>query len=285
MAMIFIICKVVFIRNPALTGLDYVLIRSPVMLMIGTAQLLHAKVNPLDIRKDCRVLLLVRTITGGIGIPITFIGLRYLPSSKATLIINTHPLLVSIIGYYVLKEVLKKVDVVSFIGSFVGIILFAVNNTKSEIDVSSDQEYFYGLVMVIFSMIGATIVAICLRVINQHIHPALSPFYLSAITGAEMLILLAINSSFFHLEHYTAQDICLFCISAIFDYLAQLLKSMAYKYADASIVTPFMYSQMVFMLIADIFLFGYHFSEFDIAGGVMVTGFLLLPVFYKINAK
>lgn len=95
-------------------------------------------------------------------------------------------------------------------------------------------------------------------------------------------MLFGVSGSYFNTEHYTGFSILLFSLSSVFDYLAQLLKSMSYKYGDASVVTPFMYFQMIFMLAADIFLFGYSFSMFDVAGGFLVTASLLTPIVYKV---
>jgi drug/metabolite transporter (DMT)-like permease len=206
----------------------------------------------------------------------TFMGLKYLPSSKVTLIINIHPLLVAIIAYLLLREVLTKLDIGCLMGSFLGIVLFSMSNTKSKVDNSTNQEYILGIGMIATATISVTISAICLRVINQHIHPVISPFYISIITGVEMSILYilertVLDTKIFHFEHLKLFDVFLFLISGVFDYSCQLFKSMAYKYADASIVTPFMYSQMIFLLIADVFLFEYQFTKYDILGGILVT--------------
>ena len=147
-SIIYIICKVVFVRNPSLTGLDSMITRSPLMVFISVLQLAYCKVNPFNIHPDVRWALVGRVIGGGIAIPCSFISLKYLPSSKLSLITYIHPLIVAVIAFYLLRENLTKIHVISFIGSFIGIILLACHNTKPTVDTSTDSEYYFGLMMV-----------------------------------------------------------------------------------------------------------------------------------------
>lgn len=137
-----------------LNGLDYLLIRSPLMITIGVVQITYLRVNPFDIKKEIRWALAVRVIAGGLTVPLTFIGLKYLPASKMTLIVNCHPLLVAIFAFYLLKELLTRVDVCALIGSFIGVVLFSIENTKSKVDNISDSDYFFGIFVVILACIG-----------------------------------------------------------------------------------------------------------------------------------
>jgi drug/metabolite transporter (DMT)-like permease len=205
--MTYIISKITYIYNPHINGLDYILVRSPILMLISSMHLRYANVNPLKIQKDCRWLLFVRTISGGIAIPLVFLGLKYLPSSKATLIINVHPLLVAIVAFFLLKEKLTKIDIFALMGSFVGILLFASHNNKSSIESSTKEEYLFGILMITFATLGMVVIAICLRIINQHIHATISPFYVSISNSMGMFILLAFSTKFFNIEHYTTFDV------------------------------------------------------------------------------
>lgn len=98
-----------------------------------------------------------------------------------------------------------------------------------------------------------------------------------------MVLLYVVSSSYFNIQHCTLSDLGLFTFSSVVEYLAQYFKSLSYKYGDASVVTPFIYSQAVFMLAADIFIFGYQFSFFDVSGGILVTASLLTPIIYKLT--
>lgn len=167
-------------------------------------------------------------------------------------------------------------------GSFVGILLFASHNNKSSIESSTTQEYYFGILMITLATLGMVVIAICLRIINQHIHATISPFYVSISNSVGMFILLAFSTKFFNIEHYTTFDILMFLTSGIIDYPGQLFKSLAYKYGDASVVTPFIYFQMVFLFLADVFIFKYEFSTNDLLGGILVTFCLLSPIFIKL---
>lgn len=66
--------------------------------------------------------------------PIFFYGLKYIPASKATLIQNVHPLIVVVLAYVFLKEKITKTTIIALIGSFIGVVLLSMHETKGQYD-------------------------------------------------------------------------------------------------------------------------------------------------------
>lgn len=122
-----------------MTGLDYLLIRSSSLLSLCILDVVRLKVNVFDIKSGYKLTLLLRCILGGIGMPSYFTGLKYIPATKATLILNVSPLIVAIMAFYFLHEKITKLSILALIGSFIGVVLFSLHKSDS----SDDFKYYY----------------------------------------------------------------------------------------------------------------------------------------------
>mmetsp|Transcript_2988 Transcript_2988/g.2468 ORF Transcript_2988/g.2468 Transcript_2988/m.2468 type:complete len:126 (+) Transcript_2988:621-998(+) len=98
---------------------------------------------------------------------------------------------------------------------------------------------------------------------------ALSPFWFGITTFSEAILLLLIYPS------------VLFLISGVFNYFGQMIKSLAFKYEEASVIVPFQYFEVLFLFLSDLIIFQYTFSITDILGALMITFSLLTPIGYK----
>ena len=107
-------------------------------------QVILARVNPFNVKKSYRLLLFLRCITGGTGMICFFIGLKYIPSSKAALIMNIHPILVAIAAFFILKESITKLKILAVCGAFCGVILFTWNENKE----NGKDSYAVGIILV-----------------------------------------------------------------------------------------------------------------------------------------
>lgn len=77
----------------------------------------------LDIPKKYRTLIVIRTITGFIGIGGLFNAVKYMPISQANCIYFTSPMFLAVMAYFALNEKLSVYDIVSLISAFIGVIL------------------------------------------------------------------------------------------------------------------------------------------------------------------
>jgi drug/metabolite transporter (DMT)-like permease len=111
-----------YLYNPDLNGFDFSLFNAITSSGLAALQIRSFGISIFDVRKDCRSLMALRLIIGSLGIPCFFMSLKYIPGSKASLIANIHPMLVSVLAYFVLKENLSKIKVTAVIGAFIGTI-------------------------------------------------------------------------------------------------------------------------------------------------------------------
>ena len=77
----------------------------------------------LALPKDLRITMLVRAVTGYIGLTGLYMAISYTDLSKAATIFWCNPLFTALWAYLYLKEKLSKFDVAGMIIAFLGILL------------------------------------------------------------------------------------------------------------------------------------------------------------------
>lgn len=278
-----VFCKLAYMQNEYLTGFDYLIVRSTTLVIASLIQAGYLKVNILDIKKEGRFWLFLRCFLGAIFFPCFYVSLKFLPSSKATLISTAHPVLVTIAAYLFLKENINRFDIIGVVGAFIGVLVMNINKTdSSKIDTSNDL-VILGIILCAFTTFLGTGVTLSIRLMNKHLHYLMNPSYFAFTLFAMSIVLLMVYPSIYNFEHYTTTSMTWFVLSGIVHYTAQTVTSVAYKYEEASKIAPFSYTIGIFLCISDIFVFGYKFSFTDILGVFMVIGALMTPILYKVH--
>ena len=80
--------------------------------------------------------------------PFFFFSLKYMPVSKANLIFNIHPLMVTVIAYFVLKENLTQLRVFALIGAFMGVVILSIHKNDNPDDNESGNMYYIAIFMI-----------------------------------------------------------------------------------------------------------------------------------------
>ena len=152
-ALMTLLWKMAYQDNPNLSGFDYLLLRSTSMALLSILQVGYLKVNVLDVKPEHRLMLFARWLAGGIGMPIFFIGLKYIPASIWSLIQNTNPILVAIIAFIFLKEQITKTKIFTILGSFAGVALFVSSKSSGN---SEYKDFYFGILWTSVSWVMAT---------------------------------------------------------------------------------------------------------------------------------
>ena len=224
----------------------------------------------------------LRWVMGTIAMPMSFLALKYLPSSKSIFIRNLHPLIVTIIAYLLLKERINKYDLISVIGAFMGVIWMNINETLSSKISTTSEEVKLGIMFSIFTMILSWGITISIRLMNKHIHYMLGACYFAYSLWIWGVFILLLKPSLFHFNYYTFQDIAFLATGAISFYLGQTFNSLSYSYVEAAKVTPLNYSSGVILIIVDSLVFGYGFSLTDYLGIAAIIIFLFVPIYFQV---
>ena len=186
--------KLAYRNNSNLNGFDYVLVRSATMMILSTIQAIFYRINIFEIKEGFRWKLYSFAIIGAIGVPTYFVGLKYVPTSIASLIYSISPMIVAVIAPFVLNEVLTKSKALFVIGSFIGASMFTLH--KNVIPQEADY-YYLGMLLIFFTWWTGSTIAILMRMINKHIHFAMCPVYFGfATVGVSLAIMLVSPSSF-----------------------------------------------------------------------------------------
>ncbi|CAI2373001.1 unnamed protein product [Moneuplotes crassus] len=277
-----IACKLAYKRNDYLTGFDYVLCRSIIFSICAIFQVILMKVNILNVKKGYRLLLFVRCIMGGIGVSSLFIAMKYVPLSLSMLIVNMNPLFVGIFAFFILKEKFTKLNAIGTCGALIGVYLLTMHKSGGS---GSNQYFFMGIFLVSISCCCETGINILLRILNKELHYTMSPFWFSMTTIFISGSLLCFYPTVFNFEHYTYSEISLFLLSGAFNYGGQVFNSIAFKHADASLLSPLQYFNVLYLFLSDIVIFNSTFTALDILGGSIVLVSLLSPIFQAICHK
>ena len=156
-------------------------------------------------------------------------GLKYTPTSIATLIYNISPILVAVIVPFILNEVLTKIKVFSVFGSFVGASLFIIHKNVLPGDV---DHYYLGILLIFFTWLTAVVLIILARIVKNSIHFWICPIYFGGSTLCLSFLLLIIAPSVFNFEHYNTFDWSLFLISGMFNFFGSTFRFISFQYED-----------------------------------------------------
>ena len=120
------------------------------MCFLSIMQVIYLKLNVLDIQKNDRIMLAIRWLWGGIGMPTYFYGLKYIPTSVGALIFNINPIIVAIIAFTFLQEQFTKIKIITVFGAFLGVVLFVSGKDSKD---PEHSDYFFGIMWASFSCI------------------------------------------------------------------------------------------------------------------------------------
>lgn len=277
-----IVCKIAYMRNDYLNGIDYAIWRSIIMVTWSMIQVWATRVNVLEVKKGYRLLLVARCIVGTIGMPWYFIAIKYIPLSLWTLIASISPLMIGILAYLLLGEAITRLKVLAVIGAFVGVYILTLHKDENY---QKGEHYTLGIILVSCTCMAITFVALLTRVLNKGIHYILSPFWFSMTTLGWTLSLLCVYPSAYHFDHMGYTDVGLFFFSGLFTYAGQIFKSLAFRYSEASQVAPLQYFDLIFLLLSDIFIFNAKFTSTDGIGGLLILVSLLAPIFQSVYLR
>lgn len=188
------------------------------------------------------LLLLARCFTGVAGLIVTFEALKHLPMSYAVVLFFTSTILTPIIAFFVLRE---NVGIHRWAAVAIGMCGVVVIAQPSG-DISN-----FGLLMALAAALAHALIYIMLRGLKSE-SPVTVTFYF-VLWG---IIVPAIFLPFIA-KIPESSDIWIFIVVGLSGALAQVLLATGYKYGQASLVTPFAYSALIWTVLLDIFFWGY----------------------------
>tara|TARA_B100002052_G_scaffold290882_1_gene310090 strand:- start:292 stop:1173 length:882 start_codon:yes stop_codon:yes gene_type:complete len=228
-------------------GIVVLILLSPLIYKLGG-------INFLKTRKP--VLHLFRSLSGLIGNLLFFYSLHRIPVADVTVISMAVPIFSSILAIIFLKEIIGWRRWTAIIFGFLGVII--------AVDPSTDLK-IASIVAVIATFMWSTTI-IFLRILGTTENPVKTVFYFMLIS--------VICTSFFQPIYWKDPDlkiILLFVGLGTCAFITQILMTYALQKAQASIVSPFNYTGILWAIFFDLLIWNVTPFFNTLIGGVIIT--------------
>lgn len=212
-------------------------------------------------------LLILRSIVGVISMILFFWGVHYISVGSAVTLRYVSPIFAGILAVLYLKETIKPVQWFLFIMAFFGVYLI------KSFDASNSS---FGVFLVLLAAFFSAIVYILISKIGKGDDPVVVVHYF-------MLVATIVGGvgSFFYWVTPSAKDLLLLSSLGIFGFFGQLFMTKAFQNAEAHMVAPFKYIEVVFTLLFGVFILFETYDFFHLLGTFLVIFSLVLNVLYK----
>lgn len=212
-------------------------------------------------------LLLVRGITGAVGIILFFITLQYLPLAIANLIQGTTPIFTTILGFFMLKQPIGVKQGLCFAMAMAGLVL--INGFDTAV---APSYVFIGLM-------GALAMGIA-NILNSMLKgkegPIVIVFYMSLFT-----VLGTGGSLLYDFTMLQLQDVLILVAIGILALLADFLAIQAYQLAAVAPVSTVAYLGVPYSLALGFIFLRETYSWISLLGMGLVLLGALLSLLYK----
>ena len=267
--------KLSYQKWPGLAPFDVLIVRSTMMIPLYYVYGKILKVNFFDINFDNAKILFLRCIFGAAAMSWMFAWFRYLPASIGFMIFNMNPIFVLIMAYLFLNEKLSKTKIICWAGAFIGVVLVGIGRKSEK---NNETLEIIGIILAFFGALLASLAYIWMRKINTVVHYIFSPYYLAYCSFCVCALAYIYDSNNLNPERYGMKEISYWSLWGLLSLVGQLLLSAAYKYSNASTLSPIMYLNCISNIFTDLLYFKLDFYYTDLVGGTMTSGWVILPV-------
>lgn len=215
-----------------------------------------------------KTLLILRGITGVISMGLFFMSVEYLKIGSAVSLRYLSPIFATILAVIFLKEKVRNIQWLFFLIAFIGVLFIK----GFDADIST-----FGLFLIVLSALFTGIVFVLINKIGLKDHPVVIVNYFMWIAT----ILGGILSVFNWDKTPEGLDLALLLSLGIFGYFGQLFMTKAFQSQATNKVVSLKYMEVIFTMIAGIFLFNDIYPLLSVLGTIMVITGLVLNMFYK----
>ena len=256
------------------TPYEFIYIRGLIMVIFNLIYvLLNTEINLLKISGKVLPTLLLRSLTGCGALLLGLNSLKYLDYSVHTVILNTSPIYVSILGYFFLSETLTKYDIIGIICGFAG-ICFIVTNNNTNTKETTREFVIWPYLLGIGAALCISLTFFCVRKIKQ-----LSNGEVSVITIGFYFVVISSQVGYISKEYIIVEtwDFSwriggLLLLGSLFGWLSQLCFAQALQLEKAGRSAAIKYSQVLFAYLFDIFYFHHDIYLKDLIGAILIAG-------------
>lgn len=212
-------------------------------------------------------LLIYRGIVGVAAMALFFWGVHYISVGSAVTLRYVSPIFAGVLAVLFLKETIKPLQWVFFLVAFFGVYLI------KSFDASNSN---FGIFLVLLASFFSAVVYILITKIGKGDHPVVVVHYFVLIGT-----LVGGVGSFFVWKPPVFSDFLLLSSLGFFGFFGQLFMTKAFQNAQAHMVAPFKYVEVLFTLFFGVFILFETYSIYHLIGTFLVIFSLVLNVLYK----
>ncbi len=244
--------------------LQIVFFRALGSLMITFIYLKKQRINQWGNQKQ---LLIYRGIVGVTSMILFFWGVHYISVGSAVTLRYIAPLFAGLLAVIYLKETIKPLQWLFFISAFFGVYLI------KNYDASGSN---FGIFLVLLAAFFSAVVYILISKIGNKDHPVVVVHYFMLIAT-----LVGGVGSLFFWRSPSLYELILLLSLGIFGFFGQLYMTKAFQNAEAHMVAPFKYVEVIFTMLFGVFILHENYELLHIVGTFLVIVSLVFNVLYK----
>ncbi len=224
--------------------------------------------NKISILGNQKRLLIFRGLAGVTSMGLFFMSVEYLKIGSAVSLRYLSPIFATILAVIFLREKVKNIQWLFFLLAFFGVLIIK----GFDADINS-----FGLLLIVLSALFSGVVYVLINKIGLRDHPVVIVNYFMWIAT----ILGGILSVFNWKKTPEGIEWGLLLSLGVFGYFGQLFMTKAFQSQVTNKVVSLKYMEVIFTMIAGIFLFGDKYPLLSILGTAMVITGLVLNMFYR----
>ena len=212
-------------------------------------------------------LLILRSIVGLTAISLFFRSIQLMPLASAVALRYLSPLFATVFAVFILHERVKPLHWLLVLFAFSGVVLIKGFDPR----IST-----LALIMILTSAVFSGLVYIIIRRIGTSEHPVVVVNYFMTIT--------AVVTGLISIFVWTAPrgiEWLVVATMGIFGFIAQVYMTKALQLAEANLVTPFKYTEVLFTIIVGWVLFGEYLTTAGALGIAIIVSALLAIIWVK----
>ncbi len=251
---------------------EVVLVRSIIAAFITWMMLLQKGEKPFG---NKRFLLFLRGATGTVGLLCFYYAIPRLELAEVTVIQYTNPIFVVIIAAFLLKETFGRVEVVSIVLGFLGVLFIA--RIPAGFSISTMESDVVALAVALTGALFAGVAYVLVRKLTATEHP------LAIVLSFPLVsILVTIPMLVGNFVWPSAIDWVYLVLVGITAQVAQVLMTLSYKAETAARASSASYIQLFWAILWGIIIFREIPDVWLITGSALIiSGILVLSVFRK----
>jgi len=214
--------------------------------------------------------LIMRGVVGVISLSTFFLAIQRIPLGSAISIRYLGPIFGAMLAFYFLKEKINKVQWLSFVIAFSGVIVLKGFDLRID---------FISLGLALISAVFVGMVFVLIRYLGSREH------YLTIINYFMIISMLIGLCSFPWWQMPVGREWLSVIGIGIFGLVGQVFMTRAFQLEETSVIAPFKYMELIYALILGYFIFGETYRPLAFAGIALILSGMLLNVIAKRNGK